>query len=151
MAIVHPLAFLLRRVLYSIVIVFMGQSEISMLLGIFILMFTCVFMIAMILIEAQWEDQMLNLQHLFNEIWFYVLCCFLVCFCGLITDVDANIMLGYIMITWLSTLIFFNISVITCDLIIFIRLLILRYRVQTRNIMIPVSYTHLTLPTICSV
>ena len=54
----------------------------------------------------------------------------------LITDVDANIMLGYIMITWLSTMIFFNISVITCDLIIFIRLLILRYRVQTRNLMI---------------
>ena len=59
-AIVHPIAFILRRVLYSIIIVFMAREELSILFGILLLLMTSVFMSVMISLESQWEDSLIN-------------------------------------------------------------------------------------------
>ena len=50
-AIVHPLMFLLRRVIYAIVIVFMGET---MLFPVLIVMSCCLAMLAYALLEMQW-------------------------------------------------------------------------------------------------
>ena len=59
-AVAHPLSFLLRRVLYSLVIVFMAASKLSVLYGCMLLLLTCVWMLVLILMEGQWEESMIN-------------------------------------------------------------------------------------------
>ena len=83
-AIVHPLSFLLRRIIYAIVIVF--TTEENALFGAMALQLTCLFMITLVVLEAQWQDTLINCQHLVNEAFFYIFCAILMLFCGIIQD-----------------------------------------------------------------
>ena len=84
MAIVHPLAFLLRRVLYAIVILFFVEE--AAFFGALLLLLTCFIMMVLVVVEAQWEDQLINRQHMVNEVFFYLLCISLILFCGVVHE-----------------------------------------------------------------
>ena len=61
-AVIHPLAYVIRRILYSIVIVFMAKEETSAALwGVLLLAFTCVLMAALVAVESEWEDSLINM------------------------------------------------------------------------------------------
>ena len=68
-AIVYPVTFLMRRLFYSIVIIFMAQLPV---VGAFLLSIVCIFMIAFVVVEKQWEDSLIARQHVFNEVALYV-------------------------------------------------------------------------------
>ena len=57
-AIVHPLAFLLRRVLYAVVIIFLVDQKV--LFGAYIILLTCLFMMIFVIHEAPWVDKYIN-------------------------------------------------------------------------------------------
>jgi hypothetical protein len=83
-AIVHPLSFLLRRIVYAVVII--CSTEENVFFGALILLLTCTFMMTFVALEAQWEDRLINSQHLINESYFYLLCAALMLFSGIILD-----------------------------------------------------------------
>ena len=83
-AIVHPLSFLLRRILYAIIIIF--TTEENSFFGALILLLTSLFMMTLVLLEAQWQDTLINRQHFVNEVFFYLSCAALMLFCGIIQD-----------------------------------------------------------------
>ena len=56
-AVIHPLMFLLRRVIYALVIVFLAETY---LWGVFVVMFSCLCMLAFALTEFQWKDKIIN-------------------------------------------------------------------------------------------
>ena len=56
-AIVHPFMFLLRRVIYALVIVCLVETY---LWGVFVVMFSCLCMLAFALTEFQWKDRIIN-------------------------------------------------------------------------------------------
>ena len=59
-AILHPLAFILRRVLYSIIIVFMAREDSLVFFGVLLLLFTCLFFGVLLLLEGSWEDGLIG-------------------------------------------------------------------------------------------
>ena len=63
-----------------------------------------------------------------------MICCALVLFSGLIHDENDNSIVGYLTITLICALIFYNLMVIIYDLLCFVRLLVYRYRVQLKRI-----------------
>ena len=58
-AIFHPLAFLLRRVLYSMIIILMAGED-SVFFGALLLLFTCLYMLIFVAHEGPWENRMIN-------------------------------------------------------------------------------------------
>ena len=133
-AVVHPVSFLLRRVLYSLIIVFMASDILNVLYGCMLLLMTCLWMMLLILVEGEWESRMINWQHLVNEAILYILLCVLICFCGLINDIRQNVEIGYIMIAIICALIIYNIIVILYDTFYYAYLLSIRYQVQLRQL-----------------
>lgn len=126
MAVVHPLTFVLRRVLYTVVILyFVGETA---LFGALLLLATCLVMMVFVVHEAQWESQLINSQHLVNECFFYLLCVSLVLFSGLVHESVQVQSLGWFMILCTCSMIIFNIIVILFDSIAFIRLLCQRHK-----------------------
>ena len=123
---VHPLAFVLRRVLYSIIIVFMVGDKVFF--GALLLLLNCLFMLCFLASEAQWEDSLINRQHFFNEVVLYLVFAALMCFSGLLTTVNESVSLGWLVIAIILTMIIYNASVILFDLCMYIKLLVLRYR-----------------------
>ena len=83
-AVVHPLSFLLRRIVYSLVIVCSSRG--SAFFSSLVMLLIAMFMIAMVASEAPWVQPLINRQHLVNEIVYYVLCVCLVCFSGMLTS-----------------------------------------------------------------
>ena len=57
MAVVHPLMFMLRRIIFALVIVFMDNVH---MWGVLVFMFTTLCMLAYVLSEKQWEEQIIN-------------------------------------------------------------------------------------------
>lgn len=124
-AIVHPLAFLLRRVIYALVIIFMVDSNV--VFGCLIILVTCLFMMAFVAHEAPWSDKSINVQHLINEAVFYCVCVGLMSFSGFLTEPEPSIAYGWILIALVVTLIAYNMVLILLDLLVFVRLLVYRY------------------------
>ena len=100
-----------------------------MLFGVFLLILSCICMTALILVEGQWEDKLINYQHFINEAVFYLLLlCLLVCLCILDGDLkEIKWRIGAFMITLVYFLISFNIGVIIYDSIRHLRLICKRY------------------------
>ena len=69
-ALVHPLVFLLRRIVYSSIVLFMTQLP---MLGAYLLALICLAMLAFIIVERQWEDSLISWQHVVNEVALYLL------------------------------------------------------------------------------
>lgn len=133
MALVHPLAFLLRRVLYAFVILFFVKT--AAFYGVLLLLLTCLMMMGFILVEVHWEEQLINSQHLVNECFFYILCISLLLFSGVITDTRQSLALGWLMISAISALIFYNVIVILYDTVSYGRLLLIRNRLRIKRAM----------------
>jgi len=93
-AVVHPLMFLTRRVIYAVVIVCMDEIPVW---GVFIVMACCLSMLAYALTEWQWNEKIINYQHLFDEMTIYVLCIFLLLYSGYVAR-DMRYSLGWWMI-----------------------------------------------------
>lgn len=121
----HPLFFVLRRILYSLVIVFM-VGEVKPFFGALILTLTSFMMLSFVALEAQWESNMHNKQHLLNEFTFYVVCIGFICFSGVIMETDQSVLLGWLLIGIIIFMITYNTLMILYDLCIFARLLIKR-------------------------
>ena len=108
-AVVYPMMFLLRRVIYVIVILFLTQVP---FLAIIILMLTCLVMLSFVFTEAQWEDSIINQQHVINEIAFYLILLHVVSFVGLDPTPATTIILGWSLISTLLLNIAYNIGVL---------------------------------------
>ena len=84
-ATVYPLLFVLRRIIYSLVIVFMIDGN-KPFVGAMILNLTCLFMLIFVAVEGQWDSWILNMQDFVNELTFYIMCVGLICFTDVLTD-----------------------------------------------------------------
>ena len=122
----HPLIFVLRRVLYSIVIVFMVGEKV--VFGALLLLLTSLAALIFVANEAQWEDRMNNIQHLLNEAIFYLVCMGLVCFSGIIFEAKQSVTLGWLLIGIIVVMISFNALYIMYTTCVHMKLVILRYR-----------------------
>lgn len=85
-AIVHPLSFVLRRVLFALLIT--SSTAESALFSATLLLLTCLFMMAIVCSEAPWVDSLINQQHFVNEVVLYVICACLMVFSGVITSTE---------------------------------------------------------------
>lgn len=56
-AVVYPILFLTRRVLFSVIILFLMQVP---FFGVLLLMMSCLAMMAFVFSEAHWEDSIIN-------------------------------------------------------------------------------------------
>ena len=93
-AVVHPLMFMLRRIIFALVIVFMDEI---MFWGVLVVMFSCLIMLAYVLHEQQWQDRIINRQHTFNEIITYFLCVILLFYSSYV-EAKTRDMLGFVLI-----------------------------------------------------
>ena len=59
-ALVHPILFLLRRIMFAVIIVFMVNLMVYNVLGVFMLMLTCLFMLGFVLTEWLWQSKWIN-------------------------------------------------------------------------------------------
>lgn len=87
-AVIHPLFFVLRRVLYSIVIIFMVGYNV--IFGAMLLLLSTLAMMTFVATERQWEDKFINWQHFANEVVFYLLCLGLMFFSGVLTETKQS-------------------------------------------------------------
>ena len=94
-AVVHPLLFLLRRIIFAFMVVFMSLTRIT---GLFIFTGCTLFMLGYACLEHQWTRKTLNMQHIMNETAMYIFCLFLVYFSFGETSVDSRFALGYVFI-----------------------------------------------------
>lgn len=93
-AVVHPLMFMIRRIVFALVIVFMDEI---MYWGVLVVMFSCLLMLAYVLHEQQWQDRIINRQHTFNEIITYILCVLLLLYSNFV-EAKTRDMLGFVLI-----------------------------------------------------
>ena len=120
-AIAHPLAFLLRRVLFAFVIVFMpSQPQI----GAVLLLMTCVGMLCFVLTEDYWKDRIITQQHIVNEIAFYFVCISLVLCSGMVAHPIVKISIGWTLIGAISLTMLYNITIMAVCSVKFSKLLI---------------------------
>ena len=92
------------------------------------LLMTCVVMMAMVLVESLWEENVINWQHFVNEAAFYILCLSLMLFSGVLTETVQVQPLSLLLIGGISLLIIYNVIVILYDSAQFVRLLCRRYK-----------------------
>ena len=98
--------YMMRRVIYTMIILFMTQLP---FIGVVILMLSCVFMLAMIFSEKQWEDGYINQMHIVNEIAFYLVLLHVVVFCGLTPAAASALALGWSLVAIILATIAYNI------------------------------------------
>ena len=68
--IVHPMVFLIRRVIYSAIVIFMLTLP---LIAAYLLCVMSIFLVAFTISEKQWNDSVMLKMHLVNEIALYVI------------------------------------------------------------------------------
>lgn len=126
---------MLRRILYAMVIVLTTEED--SFFGALILLLTCMFMMAFVLVESQWEDTLINVQHFVNEIFFYLLCTSLMLFSGITKDSQQLLSLGWLTICVVCSMIIFNTIVILYDTFAHIKLVCKRYK----NYIVPKKFS----------
>ena len=103
-AIVHPVMFTLRRIVYALSIVLIASVP---LLGVWIMLFGTVIMLAYALSEWQWSDKLINIQHIFNETVTYLVCVYLLLFTNFV-DAEIRVTLGYFLLGVFVCFLVFN-------------------------------------------
>lgn len=78
-ALVYPMIYLLRRVLFTCLVLYMQQYAYT---SIHILIATSLAMITFALTESPWEDRLIGFQHLTNEVALYLVLVLLALFSG---------------------------------------------------------------------
>ena len=118
-AAVHPLMFLLRRVVFAIAIVFMDQMPVW---GILIFMSMTLIMLGYVLSEHQWKDRVINNQHIFNECILYILSVMMLLFSNFV-DPEMRYKLGFFLIAIVFIFVVCNLVIMivfSCKLLILI-------------------------------
>ena len=123
-ALVHPISFLIRRLIYAALIVFMHElpffvTVILLCLSLALLCFLCV--------EHQWESALINWQHIVNEVGFYI-CLVLIFYLssfGTINMAQSNA-IGWTIIGLVITIMIFDVFCFMVFVYKFMRLRILR-------------------------
>ena len=100
----HPLMFVLRRIIYAITIIFMAQE---MVFGVVIVMISCLITLAYALSEMQWKETIINYQHIGDEITIYIICVMLLLFSGFV-DSAMRYNIGWALIGLCITYVVFN-------------------------------------------
>ena len=83
--------------------------------------------------EMQWEERLINIQHLVNEVTSYFFCVALVCFTGVLSEAAHRVALGSVVIFATLAFITFNVVVILIDFVRFLRAMVARYRAVMRR------------------
>lgn len=104
MAVVHPIMFTVRRIVYAISIVFIATLP---LLGVWLMLFGTLAMLAYTLLEWQWKDKVINMQHIFNETMTYIVCVFLLLFTNFVGTL-TRLALGYYLMGFFACFLVFN-------------------------------------------
>ena len=125
-ALLHPLAFILRRILFAAIIIFMVNVSLYNILGVFLLLGTCLFMLGFVLSEWQWQSQWISYQHIGNEIGLYVVCVLLLMFTGF-CSLAVIWALGWVVVGLLLTIVAFNLVMMLCHSVQHARLMVRRY------------------------
>ena len=128
-AVIHPLMFLMRRIIYALVIVFMDDV---MYYGVFIVMMSCLAMLAFALTEKQWNEPIINYQHIFNECTIYIICLLLLCFSNFVTP-PVRWFIGWILIGICFIYVIYNTIVIIYYALCLLWLYIKRIFIQCRK------------------
>ena len=125
-AIANPLIFLLRRILYSLIVLLMINLT---MIGAYILCIVCLGMLAFIIVEKQWQESVISWQHIVNEVALYLVLLAVIA-SSLPIGSAAIFPLGWFMIiVFLATLIF-NMIIIAYFTILHLRLFLKRHRRQ---------------------
>lgn len=120
-AVIQPFMFLLRRVLYTFVLIYMA-NESYMIYGVILLLMTCFANLLFITLETPWQEKIINQQHFVNEVIFYLVCVALMCFAGILTSEGPQTALGWTLVALVACMIIYNIVVILYDMWQFVRL-----------------------------
>lgn len=121
-AVVHPLMFLLRRIIYAITIIFLAQETVF---GVLVVMASCLIMLAYALTEWQWKEPLINCQHIGDEITIYIICLMLLLFSGFVESAMRNIV-GWALIGLCVAYVVFNTIVSVCYSLRLLKLLVKR-------------------------
>ena len=103
-AIVHPLMFTIRRIIYALIIVFMFKAK---LLGTWIMLLGTLAMLAYVFVEWQWKSRVINAQHIYNEITMYIVCIHLLMFTNFVNGV-TRVFFGYLLIGVFISFLIYN-------------------------------------------
>ncbi len=76
-ALVQPILFTMRRVVYTLAIVFLAKYA---LFGVWVVLAFTMLMLIFGVTEHQWKDSLINSQNITNEIITYMVCMFLLLF-----------------------------------------------------------------------
>ena len=104
---IHPLCFLLRRIIYALTIVYMRDLS-SNLFCIIVTMSHTLFMLGYVWTERQWKDSTLNTMHMCNEIILYILCLFSVYFCNVESSISSRLTIGWVFMVVFTVLMLGN-------------------------------------------
>ena len=108
-AIVHPLAFLLRRVIYAVIIIFMFDRPFA---GSLILMGMSLAFLCYVLCEAQWEDNLMNQQHIVNEVVLYICLVLVFILCDTVVSEYQQKIVGWLLISLIIVTVIYNVCIV---------------------------------------
>ena len=103
-------------------------GETNVFFGSLLLTLSSLILLAFVAMEAPWERQMLNTWHLLNEAVFFIVCSGLMCFSGMLNMATQSVSLGWILVGLIFVMIIYNSIIIIFDVLIYLRLCILRHR-----------------------
>ena len=126
----HPLAFLVRRLVYSAIALFCISEP---LIGIQVLSTICVVMICFIIVEQQWEDSLIATQHIINEVALYLILMIVTMF-ALPLSASAQSSIGWLLISIVIATLVFNMAIIGYYSVFHFTLFMRRHRKRINNI-----------------
>lgn len=107
-AVVHPLMFLVRRIIYAAIVLFLLQIP---SVAAYLLCWICVGVVAYVIVEQPWEESLIARQHIVNEVALYlVLLVALVC--AILLPALASTILGWTVISVVLATLIYNLVVI---------------------------------------
>ena len=104
-AVVYPLAFLVRRVLYSVALVFLFAAPVFAVLA---LLGLTLAMLGLVLTESPWTSRLVGWQHVANEVVLYVCLVLLFFCCGPELSAEQTLALGWTLVGLIAALWLFN-------------------------------------------
>lgn len=113
-AVVHPLVFLVRRIVYAAIVLFLLQIP---SVAAYLLLWICVGMVAYVIIEQQWEESIIARQHIFNEVALYMIL-LVALVCAIPLPALASALLGWTVISMVLATMLFNLVIIAYTLVI---------------------------------
>ena len=107
-AVVHPLMYMARRIIFAFMIVFMDKVEFWNVL----LFIACTFtMLAYALAEHQWKSHVINYLHIFNECTLYFVSVLLLLYSNFL-DAEKRFSMGLVLISAVFIFVVYNTIII---------------------------------------